>query len=42
MKAICWFRQDLRLDDNPAFQQAVTSCEAMLPVYILDTVHSGQ
>ena len=37
---ICWFRQDLRLADNPAFQQASELGE-VLPIYILDDVHAG-
>ena len=32
---IHWFRQDLRLSDNPAFSQA-TSQGIVLPVYILE------
>ena len=40
--AIVWFRQDLRLDDNPAFASA---CEhhGVIPLYILDeiTTHIG-
>ena len=40
-KVIHWFRQDLRLSDNPAF---LAACEAgdVLPVYILDDVNSGE
>jgi len=33
--SICWFRQDLRLNDNPALLEAAGSGE-ILPVYILD------
>ncbi len=33
--SICWFRQDLRLGDNPALFHAATQ-GAVLPVYILD------
>jgi deoxyribodipyrimidine photo-lyase len=40
-KAICWFRSDLRLGDNPALQKAVISGE-VLPIYILDDVNSGE
>ena len=38
---ICWFRQDLRLSDNPALTAA---CERgrVLPVYILDDVNAGE
>ena len=35
---IHWFRQDLRLADNPALSHAVES-GSVLPVYILDQVH---
>ena len=40
-KAIHWFRQDLRLNDNPALFDAA-SCSKILPVYILDDVNSGE
>jgi len=33
---IVWFRQDLRLQDNPALQAAVASGGPVVPVYILD------
>ncbi len=33
---ILWFRQDLRLADNPALNYAVKSGRAVVPVYILD------
>ena len=36
--AIHWFRQDLRLADNPALTQAATH-DQVLPIYILDDVH---
>ena len=35
MKSIVWFRQDLRLADNPALAHAASK-GAVLPVYILD------
>lgn len=35
--AIVWFRQDLRLADNPALDAAARSGAAVLPVYIHDT-----
>lgn len=41
MKAICWFRYDLRLDDNPAFAAAIASSDGVLPVFILDSVNAG-
>ncbi|MEX1266085.1 MAG: deoxyribodipyrimidine photo-lyase, partial [Woeseia sp.] len=34
--AIVWFRQDLRLADNPALAAAVATGAPILPVYILD------
>lgn len=37
--AIHWFRQDLRLQDNPSLVQAASHGH-VLPVYILDTVHA--
>lgn len=33
---ICWFRQDLRLADNPALEAAIASGHSVLPLYILD------
>ena len=33
---ILWFRRDLRVDDNPALQEALAACETVLPVYIDD------
>lgn len=32
-----WVRKDLRLHDNPAFREAVLSCDTFRVVYILDT-----
>jgi deoxyribodipyrimidine photo-lyase len=40
MKAIHWFRQDLRLKDNPALYEAAKSGE-VLPIYIL-TDHDAE
>ncbi len=37
---LVWFRQDLRLRDNPALH-AAASKGTVLPVYILDDVHAG-
>src|SRR4051794_16491911 len=34
--ALVWFRQDLRLADNPAFFEACTNYETVIPIYILD------
>ena len=33
---IIWFRQDLRLNDNPALHAAVETGRAIIPLYILD------
>ena len=43
MEEICimWFRQDLRLNDNPALIEANNSGIKILPVYILDDVNSS-
>ena len=38
---IVWFRQDLRLGDNPAFDAAIAMEAPILPVYVLDDVNSG-
>lgn len=38
--AIVWFRQDLRLDDNPAFIEACASHDHVIPMYINDPKHS--
>ena len=40
MTTIVWFRQDLRLADNPALRQAAQS-GAILPVYILEAGTKG-
>lgn len=40
MLTIMWFRQDLRLADNPALSEAVIAGD-ILPVYILDDINSG-
>lgn len=39
--AILWFRQDLRLADNPALTAAVQSGAKILPVYVLDDENAG-
>jgi deoxyribodipyrimidine photo-lyase len=33
---VVWFRQDLRLADNPAFAGAVASSRPIIPLYVLD------
>ena len=35
LKALHWFRQDLRLSDNPALYEA-SKHDEVIPVYILD------
>ena len=40
MKIIFWFRQDLRLKDNPAFANA-TEKGTVLAIYILDEANAG-
>lgn len=32
--ALVWFRQDLRLADNPALARALAACDRIVPVYI--------
>ena len=39
--ALLWFRQDLRLQDNPALAAAVARGGAVVPVYILDDASEG-
>ena len=34
---IYWFRNDLRLADNPAFTQACLNADHLLPVYVHDS-----
>ena len=34
---IYWFRNDLRLEDNPGFYQACMDADVLLPIFILDT-----
>lgn len=38
---IVWFRQDLRLTDNPALHEAVNTGAKIIPIYILDDVNAG-
>jgi deoxyribodipyrimidine photo-lyase len=35
-RAIVWFRNDLRLHDNEALQEALRSAEEIIPIYIFD------
>ncbi len=39
---IVWFRQDLRLSDNPALQAATGTGAPVLPVYVLDDENAGE
>jgi deoxyribodipyrimidine photo-lyase len=39
--AIVWFRQDLRLADNPALHRAVESGAAVIPLFILEDGSDG-
>lgn len=39
---IVWFRQDLRLSDNPAFFEACKISKNIIPVYILDDYSPGK
>lgn len=39
---IVWFRQDLRLADNPALHAAAKSGAPILPVYVLDDVNTDE
>ncbi|MCP4880176.1 MAG: deoxyribodipyrimidine photo-lyase, partial [Gammaproteobacteria bacterium] len=39
--SICWFRQDLRLADNPALTNA-SQHDNVLPIYIIDDINAGQ
>ena len=38
---LLWFRQDLRLQDNPALQAALARSAPIVPVYILDDAAEG-
>lgn len=39
---LVWFRQDLRLKDNPALYHAIQTGASIVPVFILDDVNSKQ
>ena len=36
MRAIVWFRRDLRVHDQPALSAAVRECEEIIPLFIFD------
>lgn len=40
--AIVWFRQDLRLSDNPALHAAIHSADNIIPLYIHNEDESGK
>ena len=40
--AIVWFRQDLRIDDNPALHEAVKNHHLIYPIFILDDADAGE
>lgn len=40
--AVCWFRRDLRLADNPALQAALDSAEAVVPLYVWSPGDEGE
>ena len=39
--ALVWFRQDLRLRDNPALIRAASEGYSIIPVFILDDINAG-
>jgi deoxyribodipyrimidine photo-lyase len=39
--ALVWFRQDLRLGDNPALAKALETCERIIPVFIFSSHEGG-
>ena len=39
--ALYWFRNDLRLHDNPALMQACAQADALLPVFCLDSASAA-
>lgn len=39
---LVWFRQDLRLADNPALREAIATGAPVMPVYILDDETPGE
>lgn len=40
--AVVWFRQDLRLEDNPALHRAAEGGRPVLPVFVLDDGAAGE
>ena len=39
---LLWFRQDLRLEDNPALQAALSRGAPIVPVYLQDDESEGR
>ena len=39
--AVHWFRQDLRIKDNPSLE-AASKFDSFIPIYILDDTNSGE
>ena len=39
---IVWFRQDLRIKDNPALIEAAKNNAKVIPIYILDDENAGE
>ena len=39
--AVVWFRDDLRVDDNPVLADAVAAADRVVPVYVADTRLQG-
>lgn len=39
--SVVWFRQDLRLDDNPSLEEAVNSGGPVVPIYIWTPKEEG-
>ena len=42
MRAIYWFRNDLRVYDNPALRAAAEAADEVLPVFVLDDLWMGK
>ena len=40
--AVVWFRDDLRVDDNPTLADAVTAADRVVPVYVADPRRRGE
>jgi deoxyribodipyrimidine photo-lyase len=39
---VMWFRQDLRLSDNPALTAAAETERSLIPIYVLDDADAGE